>query len=348
MPVIHSIQETIVFHFTKAAGCPAGRPMPSSFALRTAAAIVLGTGLAGAAHASCGSAFCSVNSDWGALSGAPEEGSSVDLRYEDIVQDQPRAGSRRVAVGEIPRHHDEVRTVNRNLIATYRHAWASGWGITVTAPLVDRQHLHIHNHGDEKLPEQWDFREAGDARVIGRYQQALPGPDDAPRTGALMFGLKLPTGRTNLANDDGDVAERTLQPGTGTTDLILGAAFHQQLAPAGGSWFAQAQLQQPLNAHHDYKPGAQFGVDLGYSHPVSDDWGAMVQLNLLAKRRDRGEQAEPEDSGGRFVHLSPGVNWKASEAVRLYAFYQLPVYQRVNGVQLTARGGFVLGVSARF
>ena len=331
----------------EAAAGPAG-PRPSLPAMRTLAVLALGAGLAGTAQASCGTAFCSVNSDWGALTGAPEEGSSFDLRYEDITQDQPRAGSRRVAVGELPRHHDEVRTENRNLIATYRHSFASGWGVTVSAPLVDREHQHIHNHRGTPIPEQWDFREAGDARVLGRYQQALPGSEASPRTGALVFGLKLPTGRTNIANDVGAVAERSLQPGTGTTDLVLGAAFHQQLAPEGGSWFAQAQVQHALHAHDNYKPGTQFMVDLGYAHPVSDHWSLMLQLNMQSKGRDSGSEAEPEDSGGRFVHLSPGVSWKASDALRLYAFYQLPVYQYVNGVQLTSSGGFVLGVSARF
>ena len=332
-------------------GAAARQSLPLSLVFhlpRALAAAGLLAALASPVHASCGSAFCSVNSDWGALSGAPEEGSSADLRYEDIVQDQPRAGSRRVAVGELPRHHDEVRTHNRNLIATYRHTFASGWGLTLVAPLVDREHLHIHNHRGAKLPEAWDFREPGDARVMGRYQQVLPGPEDAPRTGGLVFGLKLPTGRTDVANGMGAVAERSLQPGTGTTDLILGAAFHQQLALAGGSWFAQLQLQQPLNSHDDYKPGGQLSLDAGYSHPLGERFSGMIQLNVLAKGRDSGAEAEPADSGGRFVFVSPGISWSATEAVRLYAYYQQPLYQYVNGVQLTARNAFVLGVSARF
>ena len=32
----------------------------------------------------------------------------------------------------------------------------------------------------------------------------------------------------------------------------------------------------------------------------------------------------------------------------VYAFAQLPLYQSVNGVQLTARHSFVAGVSSRF
>src|SRR5699024_4248086 len=69
-------------------------------------------------YASCVSAFCSINTDWGASTTGLAEGNTLDFRYENIRQDQPRAGSRKVGVGEIPHHHDEVRTFNNNLVAT--------------------------------------------------------------------------------------------------------------------------------------------------------------------------------------------------------------------------------------
>jgi hypothetical protein len=344
-----SLQEITVHRIH---GAAARRPAPSSFLprqlLRGLAAAGLLSALAAPAQASCGSAFCSINTDWGAGTTGLVEGSSLDVRYEHIRQDQPRTGSRRIAVGEIPHHHDEVRTLNRNLVATYSHTWASGWGITATLPFADRDHLHIHNHRGAKLPEEWNFRELGDVRVTGRYQRHLEGSDAAPRIASVFLGLKLPTGKTDVSNDQGAVAERSLQPGSGTTDLILGALYHQQLASSGAAWFAQVQLQQPLNSHDDFRPGAQLGVDLGYAHPVTERLSGLLQLNLLAKARDRGAQAEPDDSGGRSVFLSPGLSYKLGEMFRVYAYYQHPLYQYVNGVQLTARRAVVLGVSTQF
>jgi hypothetical protein len=303
---------------------------------------------AGAAQASCGSAFCSINTDWGSGTMGLAEGSTLDVRYENIRQDQPRAGSRNVSVGEIAHHHDEVHTFNQNLVATYSQTWASGWGISATAPFVDRDHLHIHNHQGGQIPEQWNFREVGDVRLTGRYQRFLEGSDAAPRMAGFFLGLKLPTGRTNLANDAGDVAERSLQPGTGTTDLIAGAIYHQQIAASGAAWFGQLQLQQPLNSHNDFQPGAQLALDAGYAHPFTQRFSGLLQLNTVVKRRDRGAQAEPADSGGRFVFLSPGLSYKLGEVFRLYAYYQHPLYQYVNGVQLTARRAVVVGLSTRF
>jgi hypothetical protein len=39
---------------------------------------------------------------------ASRPGLRADLRFEYIDRDQPRSGTQNVAVGEIPRHHDEV------------------------------------------------------------------------------------------------------------------------------------------------------------------------------------------------------------------------------------------------
>lgn len=301
------------------------------------------------AHASCGAAYCALNTDLAAEAAGVAEGRTFDLRYESIHQTQPRSGSDKVAVGQIPRHHDEVSTRNRNLVATYSQAFASGWGFSVSAPFVDREHLHIHNHHGDQLPETWDFREPGDLRVTGRYQMSWSGAAaDAPGTVGVIAGLKLPTGRTGIANDDGDVAERSLQPGTGTTDLILGAYVHQQISPQLGSWFAQAQVQRALREHQGYRPGGQLALDLGYAKAITDRLSGIVQLNAVFKGRDRGTEAEPEDSGSRALFLSPGLSYQITDTLRAYAYYQQPLVQHVNGVQLTADRAFVVGVSTRF
>jgi hypothetical protein len=316
-----------------------------SFALGAAGLLAA---FAAPAQASCGSAFCSINTDWGAGTTGLNEGSTLDIRYERILQNQPRAGSRRVAVGEIAQHHDEVRTLNQNLVASFSHTFASGWGVSITAPFADRDHLHLHNHRGAVLPEEWSFRKFGDVRVVGRYQTTLPGPDSAPRTAGAFLGLKLPTGKTDVANAAGGQAERSLQPGTGTTDLIAGAIYHQQLADSGVAWFAQVQVQAPLNEHDSFRPGAQFAADLGYAHPFTSRLSGLIQLNAVIKKHDRGAEAEPLNSGSRSLFLSPGLSYKVGESWNVYAYYQAPLYQHVEGVQLTSRRGVVVGASTKF
>ena len=93
-----------------------------------------------AAEASCGSAFCFVNTNWSLQGVWTQPGPHFDLRYEYIDQDQPMAGSKKVSVGEIPRHHDEVSTLNQNTIATLDYGFSPEWGATIVVPVVSRDH----------------------------------------------------------------------------------------------------------------------------------------------------------------------------------------------------------------
>lgn len=314
----------------------------------TAAAGLLAFGISTGAHASCGSAFCAINTSWDLMSTRTQPGAVVDLRYESIRQDQPRSGSSKVGVGQIPRHHDEVGTRNSNWLGSFDYAFTPDWGVSVVAPLVDRQHEHIHNHRGARLPQSWDFTALGDLRVVGRYRIASLESAESLGAAGVSFGLKLPTGDIDVRNPAGDLAERTLQPGTGTTDAILGAYVTRQLPLKSLGWFAQAQLQAPLNARAGYRPGHRVALDAGLRYDVADQWSLLLQANLLVRGRDSGVNAEPEDSGAKSLFLSPGLSFSPARDVRLYAFYQAPLYQHVSGVQLTAGKAIVAGISARF
>ncbi len=146
---------------------------------------------------------------------------------------------------------------------------------------------------------------------------AASGAPRAPRRSGWISSARpsgsLPTGKHDVRNPQGLLAERTLQPGSGTTDLLVGGYFHRVLS-SGSSWFADALIQAPFDEHENFKPGVRSSLDLGY----------------------RWEVAEPDNSGGRFVYASPGFSYVLLEKLQAYAFLQLPLYQHVKGVQLTA------------
>jgi hypothetical protein len=312
--------------------------------LLTAALAALAPSLA---LASCGASFCAVNTNWTAESALAEAGNAFDLRYEYMNQDQPMTGSRRIYAGEVRSHHDEVRTRNRNLVASYSHNFGNRFGITVSAAAGQREHDHVHNHHGARIHDSWDLTELNDVRAIGRYQ--LLGVDDPlqPSSGGITFGLKLPTGKYDVSNDEGAKAERSMQPGTGTTDLILGGYYHRKLTEHGVSWFGQAQYQHALNERENYRPGAQLGLDLGLRKGFANGVGLLAQLNYVHKRADKGSEAEPDSSGGRFLYASPGISYALPAAMQLYAFYQVPVHRHVRGVQLTANRALVIGLSGQ-
>lgn len=298
-----------------------------------------------AAQASCGSAFCGVNTSWDAQGEWTQPGLRADLRFEFIDQDQPRHGSDKVALGEIERHHDEVRTLNRNWLLNLDYGFDTQWGVAVTLPVANRDHDHLANHhhddGDEEqVPEAWNFTEVGDVRVLGRYRMNS--------ASGVKFGLKLPSGDHEVANDEGDLAERTLQPGSGTTDILLGGFYQGGNKGTPLHWFTQVLWQQPLNERADFKPGYQLALDAGIDYALAQNLSGLLQVNVQIKGRDSGAEAEREDSGARTLALSPGVSYAIARGTRIYGFVQLPVYQYVNGVQLTADRAYVAGVTTTF
>jgi hypothetical protein len=301
------------------------------------------------AEATCGASFCMVNTNWNLQGFAPEAGLRADIRYEYIKQDQPMSGSDRVGFGQIPRHHDEIKSTSRNWLAGLDYTFNPAWGVSATIPVVDRSHSHIHNHQNEKLLETWSFTEMGDVRVLGRRQWMTEQQGaNALNYYGVNFGLKLPTGERDIKNAAGDRAERTLQPGTGTTDIILGGYYSRALPLSGSSWFVQGLWQSALKSREDYKPGDRVTMDAGYRYELGDAFGIMLQFNALKRWRDSGQQAEPDNTGGTFFFISPGISYALTKTAQIYGFVQVPIYQYVNGVQLTADWSAVVGISAKF
>jgi hypothetical protein len=114
------------------------------------------------------------------------------------------------------------------------------------------------------------------------------------------------------------------------------------------SFFVQALAQVPIGYREQYQPGRRVTVDVGVRYELNEKTGVMLQVNGLHKARDRGRDAEPEDTGGNFVFLSPGVSYAIARRTQVYAFVQKPVYQYVNGVQITPDWSFLAGLSSRF
>lgn len=294
------------------------------------------------ALASCGAAFCSVNTQWetqGAWTGA---GLRLGLRYEYTDQNQLRSGADKVAPEGLPGTIDETRTLNRNLMAALDYAFSPDWAASMQLPLIDRVHSHVVNGGVPPV-ESWNFQGAGDLRLMARRQFGLSEDSAA----GLQFGAKLPTGSIKEANNDGAVAERSLQPGSGTTDALLGAYYYRKLEGDATTLFTQATWQVPLGERDGYAPGQQVMLDVGLRYGFTLKTSALLQLNLHWKDRDQGINAEPDESGGTYLNLSPGLSHLLTSRLQLYGFVQLPLYRYVNGTQLTADWSAVAGLSWR-
>jgi len=306
------------------------------------AVFLLATLISPSAYASCGGAFCSLNTNWDVQGVWDKPGIRLDLRAEFIDLDQLQSGTSKAVPAGAVGEHDEVRTINRNFVATLDWSIDPEWGVTIRAPLVSRSHNHIHNDPLGPETETWSFTEIGDIQAVGRYTFYQDGDGDA----GLRFGLKLPTGSTSQKNDAGEQAERTLQPGTGSTDNLLGLYYHGHLK--SGGWFVQGMWQQTIHEQADFRPGRHLSLDVGMNYNLTPEWNLMLQLNAQHKSRDSGTNAEPDDSGSTKVFLSPGISYRATKDTQVYGFLQQPLYQHVNGTQLVSDWSVAFGISTQF
>lgn len=308
------------------------------------------------AYASCGSSFCAINTNWDTQGLVNEEGLRIDLRYTYAKADTPRLGSSKVtndlASAALGDEVENLRTINQTMNLDLDYAINQQFSLALGLPLVMRDHSHtIADGSGGGTVEQGKFSELGDIRVVGNYK--LDSSDRQSGNG-IRFGLKLPTGSTNWEFQPGAAGERSLQPGSGSTDAILGAYHYQDVADSPWGWFASAQVQAALSTKNDYRPGNEVALDVGGHYAISQTLTGLLQLNMQFKERDKVLDVA-NHSGGRSLNLSPGLSFAVAPETRIYGFVQLPLYQYANPApsgssdgQLTAPWSLSLGVSQTF
>ncbi|MBW8830918.1 MAG: hypothetical protein JF606_16120 [Burkholderiales bacterium] len=302
-----------------------------------------------AASASCGSAFCTLMTDrYAQGTGEAHLGWSVDLRIESVSQSRLLSGTSSINASQVTGEDAiERHTRNLNVVTTLGYGFDENWSVSVRIPVVKRDHLHDLIDDTTGLPstsEQWRFTKLGDVQVLAR-RQALS--DDVKTAFAWFGGLKLPTGSTKVVNADGSRAERALQPGTGTTDAVIGIAGRRAVG-MNDALIGQVSVSAALNKQEEFRPGTRVEASVGWSHAYSQGLGAVLQLNVRHRGHDSGDQAEPGNSGSTTIDLSPGVTFGLGQSSTLYGYVQLPLYQKVTGIQLVPRTSIAVGWTRDF
>jgi len=298
----------------------------------------------GVALASCGAENCPLDHAirW---SDSPF---AYEVSYQYLDQDQPRDGTADVAVGEVPRHHDEVRTLSRAVTARGTYRFAGAWSIGLALPFVDRYHEHNHNHMGEVLVERWSYSGIGDLEAVAF--RSFGGGEQSNRF-FVSAGVKAPTGVTDTENEDGDSPEPAALIGSGSWDALAGVGL-EKLFGENKVIPLRLSLTGRYNGRgvEDYQIGSQIQAHVGSEYPVTRSMALVGQANFRVRAKDdtgtSGEDAE--DTGGSWLYLSPGLRVSTGPMASLYGLVQIPVYQRVNGVQLVSEANLYVGVTGGF
>ena len=289
----------------------------------------------------CASCGCSLNSDWESQGYSIETGLKLDIIYNYINQNQLRHGTDKVSASSVPLGQ-ELETSTRSNYETLGldYVFNADWSVSLLLPYVIRDHTTLGP--DHVSYDTSGTSSLGDVRLVGRYQ----GFFDSHHFG-VELGVKLPTGAFTDTFRSGAALDRGLQPGSGTTDLIAGLYYFDKLSAHWG-YFAEALVQTALDSRREYRSATFENVTLGVRYTGIDRITPQFQLNGKFAGRDTGAQADNLNSGGTLLYLSPGVTFEATKNVAVFAFFQVPVYQNVNGYQLAPKWTLSVGMRASF
>ncbi len=310
----------------------------------TAAALAL----AAPAAMACSSCGCTLNSDWSSQGYTTRSGFNLDVRYDYFDQSQLRSGTHAADRSAFTLPNDQEiqqNTINRNMTLSLDWSPSRSVGVNLQVPYFDRSHATVAAGDTDRSTSQ--SRGVGDARLVVRYQGF-----QADLSVGVQLGLKLPSGRIDDRFSTGPQAgqplDRGLELGTGSTDLLIGGyavgAFGTDVY-----YFANVLWQQPVASRDGFRPGNGANATFGLRYTaLSGGIVPQLQLNARIEARESGVNADVANSGASLVYLSPGLGFQISSHVDGFAFVQLPVYQRVNGLQLEPRVLGSIGLRYRF
>ena len=107
-------------------------------------------------------------------------------------------------------------------------------------------------------------------------------------------------------------------------------------------------LQVPVAHDSEFRPGRSLTMSGGLRWLAFGKVVPQAQFNARFDGRESGPEADAPNSGDTLVYFSPGVSWAATNRISLYVFGQVPVYQRVDGLQLEPRWSLSAGVHYAF
>jgi len=313
----------------------------------------------GTGFASCGSANCFLNT--GTQNNPSGQGLfTADFSYRYILSDRGQRGTQQIdnvftpkvsfEEGIIePNHHRELKTINNLAQVNLMYGVTEDFGVQLVVPFFNQR---IHEHFDGLHDDDPDgfFTRAdgtdgfGDIQLRGTYNLLVT-------TKHLLVGgggIKLPTGEYTLRDSDGDINEPTLMPGTGAWDGMFSGFYQYQIFPHQLDAFVSASFQLRTENSREYEFGDITLLNAGTSYQILPYLNLSGQINARIQPHDKFLGGKVDSTGGEWVNLTPGIRLQPSPTTQLYAFGQIPVFQRVNESNLVPSFGFIFGISKTF
>jgi hypothetical protein len=174
---------------------------------------------------------------------------------------------------------------------------------------------------------------------------------------AFGAGPKIPTGPSDLTNDNGITLNADLQPGSGAWDGILHHRITQTLNSRPSMAFTNLITYRITGVNHEYlgtqkyEFGDEYSIVIGASDQtvlLKQLLGYGLNLRYRNARQDKNNDQYLANTGGEWIFVTPSLSWQANSVTSIIINGEFPLYSRVTGTQLTPTYRLNLGVYLSF
>lgn len=228
---------------------------------------------------------------------------TLDLRYDSIDQDERNDGA-----------HAHVVAFHRNMTATLETKLGEQV-VSLAVPRIDRV-LRTAGSSQEVVG-------LGDVTLATRFPWSWAGL-------SILAGVKLPTGADDTVLL---MPRRYLQPGTGSTDLILGLRGEYGASADRFAAFWQFTVQGSVVHDEHFRPGTSLTASAGLRYAITDSLAVSLQAAAIRQFRDfngmaaagYATYAEDLESSVFSTHAAAGLVWRVVGKTSVYVYYSEPL-----------------------
>jgi len=194
----------------------------------------------------------------------------------------------------------------------------------------------------------------GDVVLLAQYRIF----SNLKRSLTMAAGPKLPVGKFNAVDSEyGLLLSTDLQPGSGSFDGIIGAAFQEfhlfnlpGLTFNGTAGFRVTTAAQRFEGDFKYR----FGNETMFSFGIQKSFlikavglTPSVFMNYRNTLQDEVDGSTVAGTGGKWLYLNPGFSFEPSNNWAINVSAELPIYRNLKGTQLTTSYRLNVGVAIK-
>ncbi|MCF7559288.1 transporter [Sabulilitoribacter multivorans] len=201
------------------------------------------------------------------------------------------------------------------------------------------QRRKISQFGNENLDQSSGI---GDAVLLLKYNF----PDLIGKNSNIAFGVgaKIPLGSTTETNSQGIVLNADLQPGSNAWDAIYWSLasksfnFRPSFIISTRIIYRSTGTNKTYFSDSTYKFGNEFQAFLNFSD-VFPIFKTFITPSISFKYRDANQDVingfNLDNTGGNWLSVIPNISYNLTSNLRFSAKAEIPIYNNVDGTQLT-------------